>query len=283
MRFRVLLRTEFLKLRRSRAVTVGVLSLLAFVFLVLWGFHSYAAQRLGGISIFGGDSGEPGYFNGLLFALYSLYFAFNFIIPIVIAVVAASQISGEASTGTLRAMLSRPIGRTPLLLSKFAVTAFFAWMIITGFVLFNLFLGFALVGWGDLALYPGPLGLVDVPGSIPMREALLRFLLATFSGTWSLLTLAAIGFFLSVVTRSAVVSVTAAILAYMVLTVVGRVEFFSEIKSHFFTTDMDFWRIVFKPQIPWREVGYGVSRCGVYIFSLLLASAVLFERKDITT
>ncbi len=283
MGFSVLIRTEFLKLRRSRTVTVGVVSLLAFVLLVLWGFHSYAAQRLGGISIFGTSSGEPGYFNGLLFALYSLYFAFNFIMPVVIAVVAGGQISGEASAGTLRAILSRPVGRTPLLLSKFAVTAMYAWMVITGFVIFNLILGFALVGWGDLALYPGPLGLVEEPGSIPLRDALGRFALATLSGTWSLLTLAALAFFLSVITRSPVVSVTGAILAYMVLTVVGRVEFFTEIKSHFFTTDMDFWRIVFKPEIPWRELAYGASRCGVYIFALLLASAVLFERKDITT
>ncbi|MDP3939654.1 MAG: ABC transporter permease [Deltaproteobacteria bacterium] len=283
MGFSVLIRTEFLKLRRSRTVTVGVVSLLAFVLLVLWGFHSYAAQRLGGVSIFGTSSGEPGYFNGLLFALYSLYFAFNFIMPVVIAVVAGAQISGEASAGTLRAILSRPVDRTSLLLSKFAVTAMYAWMVITGFVIFNLVLGFALVGWGDLALYPGPLGLVEEPGSIPLRDALGRFALATLSGTWSLMTLAAIAFFLSVVTRSPVVSVTGAILAYMVLTVVGRVEFFTEIKSHFFTTDMDFWRIVFKPEIPWREIAYGASRCGVYIFTLLLVSAVLFERKDITT
>ena len=61
------------------------------------------------------------------------------------------------------------------------------------------------------------------------------------------------------------------------------IEFFTEIKTYFFTTDMDFWRIVFKPEIPWRELAYGASRCGVYIFVFLLASALLFERKEITT
>ena len=283
MTFPVLIRTEFLKLRRSRVVALGVLSLLGFVFLILWGFHSYAARQLGGISIFRTTAGEPGYFNGLLFSLYSLYFAFNFVMPIIIAVVAGAQISGEAATGTLRALLSRPIGRMPLLMSKFAVTALYAWLLITFFVTFNLLLGLALVGWGELGLYPGPLGLVQEPGSIPLVDALGRFALATLTGTWSLLTLAALAFLFSVVSRSAVVSITAAVLVYVVLTVIGRVEFFSEIKTHFFTTDMDFWRIVFKPEIPWREVAYGAARCGVYIFVFLLASAVLFDRKEITT
>jgi ABC-2 type transport system permease protein len=283
MIFPVLLRLELLKLRKSRAVAVGIASLVAFVMLVLWGFHSYASRRLGGISIFGETSGEPGYFNGLLFCLYSLYFAFNFVIPVVIVLVAGAQISGEASTGTLRAILSRPIGRGPLLLSKFVATAFYTWLVITAFIAFNLLLGVVLVGWGDLGLYPGPLALVEEPGNLPLREALVRFGLATISGTWSLLTLAAVAFFLSVASSSAVVSVTAAILVYLILTVIGRVEFFSAIKPHFFTTDMDFWRMVFKPEIPWREIAYGASRCGVYIFTLLFASLLLFERKDIST
>jgi ABC-2 type transport system permease protein len=283
MTFPVLLRLELLKLRRSRAVTLGVASLLGFVLLVLWGFQSYASRRLGGISIFGDTSGEPGYFNGLLFSLYSLYFAFNFVMPAVIVLVAGAQISGEASGGTLRAILSRPVGRPPLLLSKFLVTALYTWLVITAFVAFNLLLGVALVGWGDLGLYPGPLGLVDEPGSLPLPDALLRFGLATISGTWSLLTLAALALFLSVAFQSPVISVTGAIVIYLILTVIGRIEFFSAIKSHFFTTDMDFWRLVFVPDISWREIAYGASRCGVYIFSLLLAALLLFERKDIST
>ncbi len=283
MTFPILLRLELLKLRRSRAVVLGFASLLGFVLLVLWGFHSYASRRLGGISIFGDASGEPGYFNGLLFSLYSLYFAFNFVMPAVIVLVAGAQISGEANGGTLRAILSRPVGRAPLLLSKFLVTALYTWLVISAFVAFNLLLGVILVGWGDLGLYPGPLGLVEEPGNLPLPDALLRFGLATISGTWSLLTLASLALFLSVAFQSPVISVAGTIVIYLILTVIGRVEFFSAIKSHFFTTDMDFWRIVFMPDISWREIAYGASRCGVYIFSLLLAAVLLFERKDIST
>ena len=277
-----LMRIELLKLRKSRSVTVGLVSLVFFVLLMVWGFYSYAMRQTGGDSIFR-VAVETGYFNGLLFSLYSLYFAFNFVMPVVVVMVAGAQISGETHGGTLRAILSRPVGRARLLLSKFLVTVLYTWLVMAAFISFNLLLGFFLVGWGDLGLYPGPLGLVDEPGSIAQNIALARFGLATLSGSWSLVTLAAVAFFFSVLFDTPVISVTAAVLVYFILTVIGRVEFFSEIKPYFFTTDMDFWRLVFKPQIPWRELAYSASRCGIYVFSLLVASVLIFERKDITT
>jgi ABC-2 type transport system permease protein len=281
--FRTLIRLEIMKLRRNRAVAVGLGSLLAFLILMLWGFYSYASRQTGGLSLFREAADHPTYFNGLLFSLYSVYFAFHFVMPVVVAMIAGAQIAGEAHAGTLRAILSRPVGRAELLISKFLVTAMYAWLVLAAFIALNLLTGFALVGWGDLGLYPGPLGLVDEPGSIARNEALLRFGIATISGTWALLTLVALAFLFSVIVDSPVVSVTAAILAYLILTVIGRVEFFSDIKPYFFTTDMDFWRVVFKPEIPWRELAWSAMRCGAYIFGLLLAAVVIFERRDITT
>jgi ABC-2 type transport system permease protein len=278
-----LIRLELLKLRRSRAVVVGLGSLVAFLLLMVWGFHSYAARQTGGASIFAGSGPGTEYFNGLLFALYSVYFAFHFVMPVVIVMVAGAQVAGEAHAGTLRAILSRPVDRADLLLSKFLVTGLYAWLALAAFISLNLLVGLALVGWGDLGLYPGPLALVDEPGSIPRNEALARFGLATLTGTWSLLTLVAVAFLFSVLVENPVVSVTGAVLAYLILTVIGRVEFFSDIKTYFFTTDMDFWRVIFKPEIPWREMGYSAARCGAYIFALLFIAVVIFERKDITT
>lgn len=283
MGFWTLIRLEIMKLRRNRAVALGLGSLVAFLLLMLWGFYSYASRQTGGLSLFREAAEHPTYFNGLLFSLYSVYFAFHFVMPVVVAMIAGAQIAGEAHGGTLRAILSRPVGRAELVVSKFLVTALYAWLVLAAFIALNLLTGFVLVGWGDLGLYPGPLGLVDEPGSIARNEALLRFGMATLSGTWSLLTLIALAFLFSVIVDTPVVSVTAAILVYLILTVIGRVEFFSDIKPYFFTTDMDFWRVVFKPEIPWRELAWSAMRCGAYIFGLLLVAVVLFERRDITT
>jgi ABC-2 type transport system permease protein len=196
---------------------------------------------------------------------------------------AGSQVAGEARAGTLRMIAVRPVSRVSLLLSKFAVVALHVLLMMAFFVGLNLLVGLIFVGWGDLQLYPGPLNLVDEPGRIARDEALRRFAYATLTGTWAMLVVAGIAMLFSVVCESAAVATVATIAIYLALYVVGRVEFFEQLRPYFFTTDMDFWRDVFKPQIPWQSLYHYASLCGAYTFGALLAAAALFDRKDITS
>jgi len=138
-----------------------------------------------------------------------------------------------------------------------------------------------LVGWGDLSLYPGPLNLVQEPARLPQSEALLRFCYSVFSGTWSLLTLATLAFLMSVLFENPIVASFTALTLYVMLNVIGRVDFFVDLKPYLFTTDMEFWRDVFKPEIPVNELLYRACRCGMYSVSFLLTGLVVFERKDV--
>jgi len=61
------------------------------------------------------------------------------------------------------------------------------------------------------------------------------------------------------------------------------VEFFDQLRPYFFTTDMDFWRDVFKPEIPWTSFQHYASICGAYIFGTLALAVTIFERRDITS
>jgi ABC-2 type transport system permease protein len=196
---------------------------------------------------------------------------------------AGSQIAGEARTGTLRMICTRPISRASLVLSKFLVTALHAGLLLTFFIGLNLVVGLIFVGWGNLELYPGPLNLVDVPGKIMRDDALMRFGYAALSGTWALLVIAALALLCSVIFESPVQATVMTIAAYLILYIVGRVEFFEHLRPYFFTTDMDFWRDVFKPEIPWQNLWHYASVCGAYTAALLLATVVIFERKDIVT
>ena len=42
---------------------------------------------------------------------------------------------------------------------------------------------------------------------------------------------------------------------------------------------MDFWRDVFKPNIPWQSFYHYASICGAYICGLLLAALVILIEK----
>ena len=63
--------------------------------------------------------------NGALFPAAALGIVLPLFLPVAVAVVAGDAIAGEASAGTLRYLLVRPVGRTRLLVAKLlAVLAF---------------------------------------------------------------------------------------------------------------------------------------------------------------
>jgi ABC-2 type transport system permease protein len=276
---------EVQKLIRSRSFWLSFIALTTFVVLMLWGFYTYAEKKAGegATAQFKYTYESKSYFNGLTFALYSVMFSFSLLIPVFVAMTAGAQIAGERQTGTLRMICTRPVSRISLLLSKFLVTAFYTYLLVAFFIGLNLLVGLLFVGWGDLQLYPGALNLVDEPGTLLRDEALLRFAYASISGTWALLVIAAIALLFSVLFDNPSMATVATLAVYLVLHIVGRVEFFEHLRPYFFTTDMDFWRDVFKPEIPWQSVGRYGSICGAYVFGLLLLAVAIFDRKDITT
>jgi ABC-2 type transport system permease protein len=280
-----LVRIELLKLVRSKGFYLSFAALSAFVLLMLWGFYSYARQKTGGLATeeFKYTYESKSYFNGLTFTLYSLMFAFSLIIPIFVAMTAGGQIAGERRAGTLRMIAIRPISRIRLVVAKFVVVALHTYLLMAFFIALNLLVGLLFVGWGNLQLYPGPLNLVDAPGEILRDDALWRFCYASFSGTWALLVVAAIAMLLSAIFENPVTAVAGTLAVYLMLYIVGRIEFFGDLRPFFFTTDMDFWRDVLKPEVPWHDLYHYAFTCGAYIFGLLLAAVFIFDRKDITT
>jgi ABC-type transport system involved in multi-copper enzyme maturation permease subunit len=177
----------------------------------------------------------------------------------------------------------RPVSRVSLVVSKFGVVALHTFLLLAFFICLNLLVGLIFVGWGNLELYPGPLNLVDEPGRIARDEALWRFAYALVTGTWALLVVAAIGTLFSVLFDSPVLATVVTFTLYLTLYIVGRIEFFEQLRPYFFTTGMDFWRDVFKPDIPCGSIYHYAGVCGAYTFGALLAAVLVFERKDITS
>src|SRR6267143_2226214 len=279
------LKLELLKLIRAKSIWLSFIALAGFVGLMLWGFYSYAERKAGSQATeqFRYTYESKSYFNGLTLALYSLMFSFSLLIPIFVAMTAGAQIAGEKQAGTLRMICVRPVSRVSIFISKFLIVAFYTYLLMVFFIGLNLLVGLLFVGWGNLELYPGPLNLVNEPGKIIRDEALWRFAYASVSGTWALLVVAAIAMFFSVLFETPVTATVATLALYLALYIIGRIEFFEGLRPYFFTTDMDCWRDVLKPTIPWRSFYHYASICGAYIFGTLTAAIVIFDRKDISS
>ena len=138
--------------------------------------------------------------SGVNHALAALAFMSPFFLVIVVSFFAGDSVSGEASWGTLRYLLVRPVSRGRLLASKLAVVLALALAGTVAIAVSGLVSGSIAFGWGGVATPFGP--------TMPVGESLLRLGLAALAVTWSLAGVMGFAFLLSVVTDSPAAAIT---------------------------------------------------------------------------
>ncbi|MGD8213716.1 ABC transporter permease [Aestuariimicrobium sp. Y1814] len=127
--------------------------------------------------------------NGLAVPLLALIAESAMFLPLALAMLSGDSIAGEASQGTLRYLLSVPVGRTRLLLVKFASLMIGAMIGVLIVLVVGGVLGVVFFGAGPSATLSG--------GQISFSETLARLLLAGAYTCLMLWAVAAIGLFFS--------------------------------------------------------------------------------------
>jgi ABC-2 type transport system permease protein len=130
--------------------------------------------------------------NGLFVGFTAMIVGIPLFLPLTIAVVSGDTIAGEAGQGTLRYLLTAPVGRARLLLVKYAGAATFVLAATLTLMISGALIGAALFPVGPVTLLSGDV--ISVP------ESLLRALLVAVYVSISLLGLAAVGLFISTLT-----------------------------------------------------------------------------------
>ena len=130
--------------------------------------------------------------NGLFVSFTALVASIPLFLPLTIGVVAGDTIAGEASLGTLRALLIAPVGRLRLLVVKLVGALVFTAAATAAIVLAGVVSGAALFPVGDVVLLSGD---TIGPAEFAGRAALLvLYVVLSMSG------LCAIGLFISTLT-----------------------------------------------------------------------------------
>lgn len=254
------LRLEVLRLWRSRRPQLALLGIAFFLGLMLVGFYTYAQSRTGGNAEFRYTYENRSYFNGLTFAVYAFYFGSLLVLPVFAATEGGVQIAGETSSGTLFLLLTRPIGRARLFLTKFLVAAALSFLLAGALLGAALGIGLVAVGWGDLTLYPGVLQMTEARQDLSQAVALGRFALVWPAASLALLAPLSLSFLISAWSRSAVNAVGASVVLYLVLYIVSEIHFFQELRPWIFTSDVAYWRGLFQERIPWGDLGESAAR-----------------------
>jgi ABC-2 type transport system permease protein len=221
--------------------------------------------------------------NGALYPAAAMALVMPVFLPVSVAVLAGDAVAGEASTGTLRYLLIRPVGRTRLLVAKLISLIVFVLFAI-GTVLMTSFLtGITLFGGEPSAGVALPADVTSLSGVTITPAGLALRLVATVAYVVvSMLGVAAIALFLSTVTESALGAAMGALAVLVTSQVLVTLDAAAAIRPYLPTRYWLAWIDFFRDPILWRDIERGIGIQLVFLIVLLGAAWANFMTRDVT-
>lgn len=201
-------------------------------------------------------------------------------IPLLVALVTGDLLSGEAAMGTLRMLLTKPITRTQVVLSKIIAAASYTFILVLWMGFLAVFVGRWVFGTGDLIVLNSD-GLVI----LPEFDVLWRYGLAFFVAYLALLTIANLSICLSAFADNSIGPIVSTMAIIILFTIIGSldVSVFDHIKPYLFTTHMASWRSIFNDPVPWSAIWESVWILLAHNLLFIGLAIFQFNRKDITS
>lgn len=238
--------------------------------------------------------------DGSLYPAAGLAIVLPVFLPVSVAVLSGDAVAGEASTGMLRYLLTRPVARTRLLLAKLTGTMAFVLVAVILVAITSYITGVLAFGSGGLkpvaptsssGSIASPVTGTSIGGTLstslsgtPLTTAQLVERVAYGIGyiTVSMLGVAAIALFLSTITDSALGAALGALAALVTSEVLATLDAASSIKPYLPTNYWLAWIDLFRQPILWHNVQRGLAIQAVYAAVFLGLAWANFSTKDVT-
>ena len=229
--------------------------------------------------------------SGTLYPAAALAIVLPIFLPVAVAVVAGDAIAGEASAGTLRYLLARPVGRTRLLAAKLVTLIVYtlsAVLLVAGTAYLT---GIILFGSKPIAATPGGLTTSNIASAatslsgtaMSPTDIALRTIGAISFIAVSMLGVGAIALFLSTITDSALGAALGALAALITSEVLVTLNAASTVDPYLPTRYWLAWVDFFRDPIVWRDIERGFAVQAVYVVVFLGAAWAHFATKDVTS
>jgi ABC-2 type transport system permease protein len=227
-----------------------------------------------------GGSGGPAFFdliprNGLFAALTALALVQPFILPLGASLLSGETIASEATAGTLRYLLVRPVGRVRLVLVKYASVMALLGVAVLWVLLVGMAAGGAAFGFGPLPTLSG--STLGVWSSVLRIAGGALYVLAGVAG------LAAIGTFLSTITDSAPGATVAALAVVIFSQILDALSQVRAIHPYLLTHDWLAFVDLFRSPVAWDRMGHGIAVFAAYTALFLGAAIAVMTRRDVTS
>jgi ABC-2 type transport system permease protein len=163
-------------------------------------------------------------------------------VPLLIALIAADMISGEANMGTLRLLLTKPQTRTAIVMAKFIASVIYTLLLLIWIAIMGLFLSMLIFGTDDLFLMKSSYVVI-----VKESDVFWRYAGAFCFAALAMVTVAALGFFLSFFAENSIGPIVATMSVIIVCTILStmNIPLFNLIKPYLFTTHMITWKEFF--------------------------------------
>ena len=211
-------------------------------------------------------------------------------VPLLIALIAADMISGEANMETLRLLLIKPYSRTTLLLAKFIAATIYTLLLLVWLAILALFGSMLLFGTDDMFLLKTSYVVL-----LKESDVFWRYIGAFGFAALAMTTVASLGFFLSVFAENSIGPIVATMSVIVFFTILStlNIPIFNLIKPYLFTTHMIGWKEFFDIKVnDSNEAIIGsiqnpdkIIKAAVVLFihtiGFFVATVLVFRKKDI--
>ena len=216
-------------------------------------------------------------------------------VPILVALIAADSISGEANMGTLRLLISKPISRTQLILVKFAAATIFTIFLLLWMAITALFMSLLVFGADDMLIFRVK-GEESQIMQITKDDIMWRYFAAFGYATVALTVIAALSLFLSIFAENSIGPIIATVCIVIVCTIISNISvpiIDKNVKPFLFTSYLVGWKGFFyiatnEEGVPikgslenWPAIRKSLFILIGHIVVIVWASIAVFNRKDI--
>jgi ABC-2 type transport system permease protein len=209
---------------------------------------------------------------------YIILNALTIHIPFLITLVAADLLAGEATAGTYRILVTRPISRIQIVTSKFLAGIIYTGSLIIWLAFISLVVGLIVFGSGELIVAGS-----DAIIIFDKSDVLWRFFLAYGFGILSMSVVCSLAIFFSSLVENAIgpiVSTMAIIIIFIILSAFD-VAVLRELKPYLFTNYILDWREFFNDPLDLPEIAKSVLILSGHIILFFTATSFIFNKKDI--
>jgi ABC-2 type transport system permease protein len=213
--------------------------------------------------------------NGLFVALAALTLELPLFLPLAVASIAGDSVAGEANIGTLRYLLTVPVGRTRLLVVKYAAIVIFAVVATLVVTVVGAVMGLALFGGGDLTTLSG--------SRIGFGAAVGRVLLCAGYIAVGLAALGAIGLFVSTLTEQPIGAMVAVILINVLMFILDSISQLAWLHPWLLTHWWTAYGDLLRTPIATGDIQRGLLTAAVYAGVFWLAAWARFSSKDVSS